>query len=189
MGFWTVWDSGLCWRVISSVCLHPTALIMWSFLKCFKSSTWLDWLAKTVQMLSNKKLTRVLFYKNSARWGKTHLKLSILHSRVEGQPFVKLNVMLGVIYWCFLPPLVDGRNNGGSKRYSRKHEPTFSKAESFPGPRRSQPQKSKNFDKRPPQRGGAGERPYGLAGGGRREEVRLNEPLDYELFLCFLIAC
>ncbi|XP_051525946.1 RING finger protein 10-like [Myxocyprinus asiaticus] len=65
----------------------------------------------------------------------------------------------------------DGKNNGGSKRYNRKHEPSFPKTENFSGPRRSQPQKSKNFDKRPPQRGGGGSRQYGLAGGGRREEV------------------
>lgn len=73
----------------------------------------------------------------------------------------------------------DGKNNGGSKRYSRKREPTFAKAESFPGPRRSQPHKSKNFDKRPPQRGGAGGREYGLAGGGRREEVAENRRAEF----------
>ncbi|XP_031426659.1 RING finger protein 10 isoform X2 [Clupea harengus] len=67
-------------------------------------------------------------------------------------------------------PKTDGKNNGGSKRYNRKREPAFPKAESFPGPRRTTPQKSKNFDKRPPQRGG-GDRQYGLMGGGRREEV------------------
>ncbi|XP_030632810.1 E3 ubiquitin-protein ligase RNF10 [Chanos chanos] len=68
-------------------------------------------------------------------------------------------------------PKADGKNNGGSKRYSRKREPSFPKAESFPGPRRTNPQKSKSFDKRPPQRGGGGGRQYGLMGGGRREEV------------------
>uniref|UniRef100_A0A672TFB7 E3 ubiquitin-protein ligase RNF10 n=1 Tax=Sinocyclocheilus grahami TaxID=75366 RepID=A0A672TFB7_SINGR len=73
----------------------------------------------------------------------------------------------------------DGKNNGGSKHYSRKREPTFAKAESFPGPRRSQPQKSKNFDKRPPQRGGGGVRQYGLAGGGRREEVAENHRAEF----------
>uniref|UniRef100_A0A671Q9I1 E3 ubiquitin-protein ligase RNF10 n=1 Tax=Sinocyclocheilus anshuiensis TaxID=1608454 RepID=A0A671Q9I1_9TELE len=73
----------------------------------------------------------------------------------------------------------DGKNNGGSKRYSRKREPTFAKAESFPGPRRSQPHKSKNFDKRPPQRGGGGGRLYGLAGGGRREEVAENRRAEF----------
>ncbi|XP_063051086.1 RING finger protein 10 [Engraulis encrasicolus] len=67
-------------------------------------------------------------------------------------------------------PKTDGKNNGGSKRYNRKREPAFPKAESFPGPRRTNPQKSKSFDKRPPQRGGGG-RQYGLMGGGRREEV------------------
>ncbi|KAM3867856.1 E3 ubiquitin-protein ligase RNF10 [Diretmus argenteus] len=65
-------------------------------------------------------------------------------------------------------PKTDGKNNGGSKRYSRKREPSIPKSDSFPGPRRTNPQKSKNFDKRPPQRGG---RQYGVAGGGRREEV------------------
>ncbi|KAG8012244.1 RING finger protein 10 [Nibea albiflora] len=66
-------------------------------------------------------------------------------------------------------PKTDGKNNGGSKRYSRKREPSFPKADSFPaGPRRTNSQKSKNFDKRPSQRGG---RQYGVTGGGRREEV------------------
>ncbi|XP_070760022.1 E3 ubiquitin-protein ligase RNF10 isoform X2 [Enoplosus armatus] len=62
-----------------------------------------------------------------------------------------------------------GKNNGGSKRYSRKREPTFPKTDSFQGPRRTNSQKSKNFDKRPSQRGGG--RQYGVTGGGRREEV------------------
>ncbi|KAL7884041.1 hypothetical protein AOLI_G00068110 [Acnodon oligacanthus] len=65
----------------------------------------------------------------------------------------------------------DNKNNGGSKRYNRKREPSFPKAESFPGPRRTHPQKGKSFDKRPPQRGGGGGRQGGLMGGGRREEV------------------
>ncbi|TWW60696.1 RING finger protein 10, partial [Takifugu flavidus] len=62
----------------------------------------------------------------------------------------------------------ESKNNGGSKRYSRKREPSFPKSDTFPGPRRTNSQKGKNFDKRPPQRGG---RQYGVAGGGRREEV------------------
>ncbi|XP_061529014.1 RING finger protein 10 isoform X2 [Phycodurus eques] len=62
-----------------------------------------------------------------------------------------------------------GKNNGGGKRYSRKREPSFPKAENLSGPRRTNPQKNKNFDKRPPQRGGG--RQYGVAGGGRREDV------------------
>uniref|UniRef100_A0A7N8XAI2 E3 ubiquitin-protein ligase RNF10 n=1 Tax=Mastacembelus armatus TaxID=205130 RepID=A0A7N8XAI2_9TELE len=66
-------------------------------------------------------------------------------------------------------PKTEGKNNGGSKRYSRKREPSFPKTDSFPGPRRTNSQKSKNFDKRPPQRGGG--RQYGVTGGGRREEV------------------
>ncbi|XP_072538641.1 E3 ubiquitin-protein ligase RNF10 [Salminus brasiliensis] len=68
-------------------------------------------------------------------------------------------------------PKTDTKNNGGSKRYNRKREPSFPKAESFPGPRRTHPQKGKSFDKRPPQRGGGGGRQGGLMGGGRREEV------------------
>ncbi|XP_061586321.1 RING finger protein 10 [Cololabis saira] len=66
-------------------------------------------------------------------------------------------------------PKTDGKNNGGSKRYSRKREPSCPKADTFPGTRRTNSQKSKNFDKRPPQRGGG--RQYGATGGGRREEV------------------
>lgn len=72
-----------------------------------------------------------------------------------------------------IPPAVfllvsEGKNNGGSKRYSRKREPSFPKTDTFPGPRRTSSQKGKNFDKRPSQRGG---RQYGVTGGGRREEV------------------
>ncbi|XP_060926922.1 RING finger protein 10 [Limanda limanda] len=66
-------------------------------------------------------------------------------------------------------PKTDGKNNGGSKRYSRKREPTFPKTDSLPGPRRTNSQKSKNFEKRPLQRGGG--RQYVVTGGGRREEV------------------
>lgn len=65
-------------------------------------------------------------------------------------------------------PKTEGKNNGGSKRYNRKREPSFPKPDSFPGPRRTNSQKGKNFDKRPSQRGG---RQYGVTGGGRREEV------------------
>ncbi|XP_070820101.1 E3 ubiquitin-protein ligase RNF10 isoform X2 [Chaetodon trifascialis] len=65
-------------------------------------------------------------------------------------------------------PKTESKNNGGSKRYNRKREPSFPKTDSFPGPRRTNSQKSKNFDKRPSQRGG---RQYGVTGGGRREEV------------------
>ncbi|KAJ7994100.1 hypothetical protein DPEC_G00262420 [Dallia pectoralis] len=66
-------------------------------------------------------------------------------------------------------PKTDGKNNGGSKRYSRKREPSLPKSDIFPGPRRTNSQKSKNFDKRPPQRGGV--RQCDATGGGRREEV------------------
>ncbi|KAJ8263279.1 hypothetical protein COCON_G00157360 [Conger conger] len=72
-------------------------------------------------------------------------------------------------------PKTDSKNGGGSKRYGRKREPSYPKTDSFPGPRRPNPQKGKSFDKRPPQRGGAagaggGGKQYG-PGGGRREEV------------------
>lgn len=70
---------------------------------------------------------------------------------------------------CILHLISESKNNGGSKRYSRKREPSVPKTDSFPGPRRTNSQKSKNFDKRPPQRGGG--RQYGATGGGRREEV------------------
>ncbi|KAL7391878.1 hypothetical protein ABVT39_016178 [Epinephelus coioides] len=66
-------------------------------------------------------------------------------------------------------PKTENKNNGGSKRYNRKREPSFPKTDSFQGPRHTNSQKSKNFDKRPPQRGGG--RQYGVTGGGRREEV------------------
>ncbi|MEQ2271221.1 RING finger protein 10 [Xenotaenia resolanae] len=79
-------------------------------------------------------------------------------------------------------PKTEGKNNGGSKRYNRKREPSFPKAESFPGPRRTNSQKSKNFDKRPPQRGGG--RQYGVTGGGRREEVRILNAYHHPL--CFV---
>ncbi|XP_029019527.1 RING finger protein 10 isoform X2 [Betta splendens] len=66
-------------------------------------------------------------------------------------------------------PKPESKNNGGSKRYNRKREPSFPKTDNFQGPRHTNSQKSKNFDKRPPQRGGG--RQYGVTGGGRREEV------------------
>uniref|UniRef100_A0A673YJN4 E3 ubiquitin-protein ligase RNF10 n=1 Tax=Salmo trutta TaxID=8032 RepID=A0A673YJN4_SALTR len=74
-----------------------------------------------------------------------------------------------LFFFFFFNERTDGKNNGGSKRYSRKREPSVPKSDSFPGPRRTNSQKSKNFDKRPPQRGGS--RQYGVTGGGRCEEV------------------
>ncbi|XP_048856291.1 RING finger protein 10 isoform X1 [Brienomyrus brachyistius] len=69
-------------------------------------------------------------------------------------------------------PKADAKNGGGPKRYNRKREPAFPKSDNFLGPRRPNPQKSKNFDKRPPQRGGGGNgKQYSGTGGGRREEV------------------
>ena len=65
--------------------------------------------------------------------------------------------------------LSDGKNNGGSKRYNRKREPPAAKSDGFAGPRRSNSQKNKNFDKRPLERGAG--RQYGATSGGRRDEV------------------
>lgn len=79
-------------------------------------------------------------------------------------------------------PKTESKNNGGSKRYSRKREPTFTKADSFPGPRRTNSQKSKNFDKRPPQRGGG--RQYSVTGGGRREEVAETRRAEFSPAQC-----
>uniref|UniRef100_A0A8C5M4Z7 E3 ubiquitin-protein ligase RNF10 n=1 Tax=Leptobrachium leishanense TaxID=445787 RepID=A0A8C5M4Z7_9ANUR len=61
----------------------------------------------------------------------------------------------------------NGKNGSGSKqRYSRKRENTYPKNESFPGqPRRTGTQKSKTFNKVPPQRGAPKQFAY-----GRREE-------------------
>ncbi|XP_059909062.1 RING finger protein 10 [Gadus macrocephalus] len=66
-------------------------------------------------------------------------------------------------------PKADGKNNGGSKRYNRKREPPAAKSDGFAGPRRSNSQKNKNFDKRPFERGAG--RQYGATSGGRRDEV------------------
>ncbi|XP_069817360.1 E3 ubiquitin-protein ligase RNF10 isoform X2 [Dendropsophus ebraccatus] len=64
----------------------------------------------------------------------------------------------------------DGKNGSSSKqRYNRKRENSSQKNESFAGQtRRPGPQKSKTFNKVPPQRGGGGSKQYTY---GRREEV------------------
>lgn len=89
-------------------------------------------------------------------------------------------VFMQLIHFVYI--FSEGKNNGGSKRYSRKREPSFPKTDSFTGPRRTNSQKSKNFDKRPPQRGGG--RQYGVTGGGRREEVGFFETF-ISYFSCF----
>ncbi|KAM8961449.1 E3 ubiquitin-protein ligase RNF10 isoform 2-T2 [Pelodytes ibericus] len=65
-------------------------------------------------------------------------------------------------------PKTDGKNGSSSKqRYSRKRENSYPKNEGFGGQsRRSGPQKSKTFNKVPPQRGGIKQYAF-----GRREEV------------------
>ncbi|NXS01591.1 RNF10 protein, partial [Oxylabes madagascariensis] len=72
-------------------------------------------------------------------------------------------------------PKGDGKNASGSKqRYNRKRETSYSKNENFSSQsRRSNPQKSKAFNKMPPQRGGSGGsgKPFSSSNGGRRDEV------------------
>lgn len=65
----------------------------------------------------------------------------------------------------------DGKCGNGSKRYNRKRDTTFPKNENVCNQtRRSIPQKSKAFDKRPPARG-ANKSFSTFGNGGRREEV------------------
>lgn len=71
------------------------------------------------------------------------------------------------------PVQVDGKNSSGSKRHHRKREPSYPKNENFSNQsRRSNSQKSKTFNKVPPQRGGGGSKPFSSSfNGGRRDEV------------------
>ncbi|XP_068094793.1 E3 ubiquitin-protein ligase RNF10 [Hyperolius riggenbachi] len=74
-------------------------------------------------------------------------------------------------------PKSDGKGGGSSskQRYSRKRENTYPKNESFAGQtRRSGPQKSKTFNKVPPQRGGPKQFTY-----GRREEVAESQRAEF----------
>ncbi|NXM77501.1 RNF10 protein, partial [Serilophus lunatus] len=72
-------------------------------------------------------------------------------------------------------PKGDGKNTSGSKqRYNRKRETSYSKNENFSSQsRRSNSQKSKAFNKMPPQRGGSSGsgKPFSSSNGGRRDEV------------------
>ncbi|NXX68668.1 RNF10 protein, partial [Spizella passerina] len=72
-------------------------------------------------------------------------------------------------------PKGDGKNASGSKqRYNRKRETSYSKNENFSfQSRRSNSQKSKAFNKMPPQRGGSGGsgKSFSSSNGGRRDEV------------------
>ncbi|XP_037587877.1 RING finger protein 10 [Cebus imitator] len=70
-------------------------------------------------------------------------------------------------------PKSDGKNSSGSKRYNRKREPSYPKNESFSNQsRRSSSQKSKTFNKMPPQRGGGSTKLFSSSfNGGRRDEV------------------
>ncbi|XP_072271601.1 E3 ubiquitin-protein ligase RNF10 [Pyxicephalus adspersus] len=73
-------------------------------------------------------------------------------------------------------PKSDGKGGGSSKqRYSRRRENSYPKNESFAGPTyRSGPQKSKTFNKVPPQRGGTKQFTY-----GRREEVAETQRAEF----------
>lgn len=73
-------------------------------------------------------------------------------------------------------PKNDGKNGSSSKqRYGRKRENSYPKNESFPGQtRRPGPQKSKTFNKVPPQRGGSKQYAY-----GRREEVAETQRAEF----------
>uniref|UniRef100_A0A8C4L4X2 E3 ubiquitin-protein ligase RNF10 n=1 Tax=Equus asinus TaxID=9793 RepID=A0A8C4L4X2_EQUAS len=70
-------------------------------------------------------------------------------------------------------PKSDGKNSNGSKRYNRKREPSYPKNENFSNQfRRSNSQKSKTFNKMPPQRGGGSSKLFSSSfNGGRRDEV------------------
>ncbi|XP_059974817.1 E3 ubiquitin-protein ligase RNF10 isoform X2 [Mesoplodon densirostris] len=71
-------------------------------------------------------------------------------------------------------PKSDGKNSSGSKRYNRKREPSYPKNENFINQsRRSTSQKSKTFNKMPPQRGGGSSNKLfsSSCNGGRRDEV------------------
>ncbi|XP_074869353.1 E3 ubiquitin-protein ligase RNF10 isoform X2 [Carettochelys insculpta] len=72
-------------------------------------------------------------------------------------------------------PKGDGKNANGSKqRYNRKRETSYSKNENFSTqPRRPNSQKSKAFNKMPPQRGGpsGSSKLISSCNGGRRDEV------------------
>uniref|UniRef100_H0VL72 E3 ubiquitin-protein ligase RNF10 n=1 Tax=Cavia porcellus TaxID=10141 RepID=H0VL72_CAVPO len=76
-----------------------------------------------------------------------------------------------LILLCFL--FSDGKNSNGSKRYNRKREPSYPKNENFSNQsRRSNAQKSKTFNKMPPQRGGGSSKLFSSSfNGGRRDEV------------------
>ncbi|XP_053325981.1 RING finger protein 10 [Spea bombifrons] len=73
-------------------------------------------------------------------------------------------------------PKADGKNASSSKqRYSRKRENSYPKNETFAGhSRRACPQKSKTFNKVPPQRGGTKQYTY-----GRREEVAETQRAEF----------
>ncbi|XP_012869743.1 PREDICTED: RING finger protein 10 [Dipodomys ordii] len=71
-------------------------------------------------------------------------------------------------------PKSDGKNSNGSKRYNRKREPSYPKNENFSNQsRRSNSQKSKTFNKMPPQRGGGSSKLFSSSfNGGRRDELK-----------------
>ncbi|KAM3825966.1 E3 ubiquitin-protein ligase RNF10 isoform 1-T1 [Vipera latastei] len=81
-------------------------------------------------------------------------------------------------------PKGEGKNASGSRqRYNRKRETSYPKNETFPSQsRRSFPQKSKAFNKMPPQRGeqNSGGKSFSLSSnGGRRDEVAETQRAEF----------
>ncbi|KAL7983157.1 hypothetical protein Chor_000019 [Crotalus horridus] len=81
-------------------------------------------------------------------------------------------------------PKGEGKNASGSRqRYNRKRETSYPKNETFPSQsRRSFPQKSKTFNKMPPQRGeqNSGGKSFSLSSnGGRRDEVAETQRAEF----------
>ncbi|XP_004379069.1 E3 ubiquitin-protein ligase RNF10 isoform X1 [Trichechus manatus latirostris] len=70
-------------------------------------------------------------------------------------------------------PKSDGKSSNGSRRFNRKREPSYTKNENFSNQsRRSNAQKSKTFNKMPPERGGSSSKLFSSSfNGGRRDEV------------------
>lgn len=103
-----------------------------------------------------------------------------LHCTDGGAACVNSSEPAGLILGSFLFFLSDGKNASGSKqRYNRKRETSYSKNENFSSQsRRSSSQKSKAFNKMPPQRGGSGGsgKLFSSCNGGRRDEVRIVMP-------------
>ncbi|KAG8146407.1 putative Ring finger protein [Naja naja] len=87
-------------------------------------------------------------------------------------------------YFAIAALIVKGKNASGSRqRYNRKRETSYPKNETFPSQsRRSFSQKSKAFNKMPPQRGeqNSGSKSFSLSSnGGRRDEVAETQRAEF----------